>query len=694
MSSTNYRHFVDKTMALAKSLTIKSEASVIGINQLVAEFDPNVTDDPRTWKYYQNLAGQYHFLDREMTVVSLDTQEEMLFTKENLAAHYFTQQNYRPGTRYYQDLVDRYPAQELLIRGIIAPVDMDTAINAKDFTILRYDDTYVEGNETNLIAALQQRIYEYSIRWHNPAYAVVDDLYVTANLAMLYYQLPGWIFNIRLENCKTERAHSFHIREYLRSHGKLDSYLDYLTKKQMLFLYRNILYIERNAGKQETFDWLLQRLLTERGIGLAEYTLHHNLDDMPDEAIRPAPEFTRHPLNAYHTSSRVEEHDFSQLLIKERPAAVRNREVEVETLANDTRRIQNAPRAKFPTKVLESALIDWSESGVMIRSKFLLNHWAYWASTKRYRTVIQINHPRTGNRIDLPVDHAFLLFLYTYNRLNGVTLETVPNIQAKAIRRQPTPSFEQLNALVDNAYVPEWIVQKVAQEKFEDHALISIYQFVNLVEDLFERFSVHREIYALSEHYWQRGQLQALTDHLYMDVETEFEDAGQDYEMWLHVNGYDVTDLTRLEYQAISDSLLDTATGIKLTSTKSARSVQKALVGLMSQLSSYTVQFLREFNLGPIVFWDYPVVRIGDTDMTGKSSQRMEFLGRVFRDAHITETHRIYLDLDKFSHRDYGVKSRTVVPLSIRPNYSNQQHRVERLRLPLARPRMQVVTES
>lgn len=693
MSSTNYRHFVDKTMALARSLTIKSEASVIQINQYIQALGYSVSDDATTWKYYMNLAGEYHFLDPKITITSLDTQKPISFDKETLKIHLATKNNYKPGSRYYLDLVKQYPEQELLIRGIVSPIDKQTAINAEDFELLDYDPTYVESNETNLIPELVRRIKEFNVRWNNPNYVPVDDLYITANLAMLYYQLPGWIFNIRLANCKTRYAHSFHIREYLSSHGKLDTYFDYLSKAQMLFLYRNILYIENNAGKQATFEWLIDRILSARGIGLAEYNLHHNLDNMPDE-IRPTPEFTRKALNTYHTSAYSDKHTFKELLEKERPVAVHNQDVEKQTLAEDTPKIQNARRDSFPTKVLESALIDWSESGVLIRSLFLMNHWAYWSSIKRYQAVLQVSHPRSGNRLKIPMDHAFILFLYTYNRSMGVTLDTIPNIRAQAIRRQPTPSREDLTQIIDRKYVSQEIIDYAATQSFTTQNLVSIGQFVQLADALLNQFNKDREVYSLQQNQMARGQVQALMDHLYMDTMTEFEDAGTPYNQWMATYGYNFSDLTKLEYQNISNKLLETATGIKLTSTQNARSVQKAMVALMTQLSSYAIQYIREFNVGPILFWAWPATRFGEVEAQGQGYQRTEMAVSDVLNVKAKGTERVQLNLDNYFQLKFGASGVARIQYHVKPLLTQKERRVDYIRTQIARSKMELLPEQ
>lgn len=689
MSATSYRRYVRDTLALAKSLTIKSELSIIGINQYVQDLGYDVSNDPYTWKYYLNLAGEPHFLDRPMEVRSLDNRELIPFTKEALQTHLVTRENYQVGTWRYKQLVERYPEQELLIRGILDPVEMNKAIEAQDFTILDFDASLVESNETNLIDALQERVYEFNIRWNNPSYAVTDDLYVTANLAVLYARIPGWVMNIRLDNCKTRYAHTFHIREYLKSHGRLDRYFDYLTKAQALWLYRNLLYLERNAGKQDNFVWLMDNMLTQRGMGMAEYNVHHNLDALPDK-IRVEPEFTRTALNVYHRSTRVEEHSFEELLNKQRSLAIRNREVEKATLVDDTRLIQNAKRDTLPTKALESSIIDWSESGVVVRTQFLLNHWAYWAATGKYRSIIRPIHPRTGARIELTVEDAFVTYLYAYNKAVGVTLSEVPGYTAQCVRRTPTPSFDTLRKLADRRLVEDKFIKVASEQRVPEHDILSPYQFVDVVSDLFQEFYTHREVYSLREDHRVRGQLQGVFDHLYMHVDTPFTNKGESYDTWFARKGLDVSNLSPVEYENLAYRLLEDSTGVKLDGTLSPGAIQKAMIGVMEQLSSYNVHYIQEVNPGPIYFWDWLGLRIGDVAGRGSAVQRTKLISLMPSDARFKGYQSVKLDLNEILRREYSIQGHLLVDQPVNVKFKTRDYREDYIRLPLARTRIDI----
>lgn len=683
MLTPQYTQYVENTIALAKTLIIKSTASCNNINYYMNIKGIILSDDPSTWKYYLNLAGIYHEVDTVMTVISLDTPEEIDFTTTNLDIHVTTRKLYLPGSQYYLDLVERYPTQELLIRGILTPVDLDTAVNAVDHTILYINAELIESNETNLIPELQQRLTGFLARWNNEDYVISDDLYMTAYLGVLYLQLPGWIFNIRLANCKTLHAHSFHIREYLRSHGRLDVYFDYLTKAQMLFLYRNLLYIENNAGKQDTFEWIAQKLLTDRNIGLAEYLLHHNVTELVTE-IKATPEFKRTALNRFHRSYLVEEHSFAELLLKERPLTFNNSAVEAITLAEDTPRIQNAQRNTFPTKVLESSMIDWSESGVLLRSQFLLNHWAYFSSIGKYRTIIRSHHPQTNELISLNPLDSFILFLYVYNLQCGVTLTTIPQITAQAIRRQPTPSRTTLVRLLENSPLKEQVLTLAASSSFSPLDILSAYQFVKTVDELYKTFYKHREVYTVQEDQRIRAQYQAVMDHLYMDVNTTLVVTDTTYTEWFSSKNLIFEDLSTVEAETLATELYKESTGIDLLGTFSPADIQRAMIGLMSQLSSYSVQFVREVNPGPIVFWEWPVTRLGKFAVSGVGLSKFRLLSRNCEDLKTISTIGIPWKANHYPLK-YGIKTMDRTFLTQPDLFKLKDSRKDLIRLPLSR---------
>lgn len=617
MSSPYYRLYIESVLQLARSLVIKSEASADSINRSLMEMGYQVKlSEPRTWKYYLNLAGLYHPTDTVMTVSSLDTLETIEFTKERLAVHRATADGYQQGGDFYERLVERYPEQESLIRGILSPVDLDQAIAAEDGSILDYNQKLVESNETNLIPKLQQWVNGFLTRWHIPAYGIVDDLYNAAMLGVLYVNIPQVILNIRLENCRTNYVHSFHIREYLASNGRLDVYMEYLTKKQALFLYRNIRYIHRNAGKQQTFNLLMDRLLTDRGIPLASYEMRHNLERMPEE-LYPDVELILTYLNFPPGELLRDTRTVREILEKQVDVAVGNIDEANEALEYIPAEMKNSLVDRVPTKVYESIVTDYSNSMAYSYADLLLNHWLYTSTHQRYNTILSIMNPTTGQLTPLSAKEAFVLFLYSYNQACGVTLETVPDLRAVSVRRPLPPTFEELRAVADPHYVSDAVIESAFENQPSMGVYISTEAFRGFCRAVRDSLNKHQELFSLEEHLTSRGQIEGLLRRFYHDPVCQLAD-GEYYTDWLEERGFEPDKLSQFDYAILANEVLELATGANLADTDSLRELQTAMLRLMSQLSSYTVQFLQTINSDTFLKADWAMIRLGEVNEIGR----------------------------------------------------------------------------
>ena len=616
MSKAQYDIYVGKVLDLAKTLVVKSKATAEAINSgLIALGIPVLESDPSTWKYYLNLSGQYHSTDVLMTVTSLDTLQTIVFTREVLLNHQTTAREYVYGSRYYNELLERYPDQEIIIRGVLHPVDINVAIAADDGEVLYYDQSLVEENETNLIPGLSQWSRSFMVRWHNAAYTITDDLYAAAQLAVLYMNIPLVILNIRLGNCHTPYAHSFHIREYLASNGRLDQYADSLNKKQLLWLYRNIRYLQRNAGKQETFALLMQNLLTDRGLPLAEWTMRHNLADQLDE-IYPDIEFFRTPLNFGYNVGGEDTRTIAEMLVAERPAAKSNIRVEPEAEPAITVQMENSLNDRLSTKVLESSVLDLTDASPFPLSDCLLSHWLYFAVTDRYNAVILVDNPQTGDALTLSMRDAFIIFLYCFNVAYGFRPGVVPTIQAHNVRRDPMPTKAELRGIVSPALVSEELIDAayIGLEPVEEH--ISIGSFYAAASKIHKGQLYHRSLYTRQEHYVARGQVQQMTGRFYQTYTCNLADE-QTYAEWFSDRSLSIPTLSNLEAGQLADAILVTATGANLKAAESLREIQASMLRLMTQLSSYSVQYLQSINTQPIKVVEWPAIRVGDIDMKG-----------------------------------------------------------------------------
>ncbi len=694
MSTTDYRRYLEETLTLTKSLVIKNLASALEINKYLEAHGHQISTDQSTWKYFLNLSGIVHFLDVPMYVSSFDTKETIEFTVSNLKLHPVTKRYYQPHTEYYKTLVEKHPEQELLIRGILNPTPLDEAINAEDYKILRWSTGLIEVQETNVIAKLQDRINNYATRWNNPAYIVSDDLYLASHLGIMYYNIPAWLMGIRLENTKTNTVHSFHIREYLKSHGRLDKHYSYLTISQALFLYRNILYIERNAGKQNTFDWLVDKIMTERGMGLAEFNLKNASDEMLLTG-KKEPIFVRAPLNRYHTPRSVEEFTLEDVLYKERNIAKSNTDVMAETIETKTYSILNAKRDAFKTKILESSILDFSGSGVVILTKELLNYWLYWAAIGKYTAVFKFINPKTNKELRVNAKDAFLLFIYCYNMANGLKIDNIPKLTANMVRRNAfNLTEEEIRSKIPDKYITPEVLEAATNAVTDNSEVPYNYTFAYKVKQLHEDFYKYREIYSLQEHQMGRGAVEGIMNNLYITSDFDISGGQATFDEWLNVKGIDLAGLAEFEFSYFYEEIVKQVTGVTFINDISVAGIQKAMLEIMSQLSSYNVQYTRETNPEPILVWDWLAVRTGDIDAKMNTGLRIDILNKVAIDVGHKSAHELSLDtkIDMLQQEDKYDQHQLTLDSTI--DYSTLARSVDHIRMALPRSTLTVISET
>lgn len=631
MTNNYYQLYREKVLQLAETIRIKSEATATAMNQAIVEIEGTMAVEdnaPETWKYYMNLAGEYHWTDEMMEVISIDTLEKIYFTKENLQVHRATLRDYQFGSTYYKELVSNYPEQEDLILGILYPVDKATAIAAKDATILGYPSQLVEENEYSLMEKLQAVVYGYKDRWDNKPFALSDDLYPAYNLGILAMLLIQAIFVYRREACLTTEAHSFHVRMFLGSHGYLDNYIDSLTTAQALWLYKNIRYVERHAGKQDTFHWLVENLMTVRNLPLAEYTMRHNLSEQPEE-IYPRLTFKRSPVNLGYNEDAQDTISLTELLDKEQTIAPGNINYQADFGTQIQELMENSLSNVVQTKALESNMFDRTDYTPYTMSDILLNHWLYLASENRYTAVVSVTNPKSGERMPMTAREAYVAMFYSYARAMGVdlTMEKIPALVAKRVQRIPRPTVDDLMSVVNPKYLDRSYAELALSYSPIMGSVISTEAFYNLCSDLFDAAQLQRKLVAFQQHHKSRGFAHGMISRIYCDKVCVLEDSDITFDEFFASRNFKLVDISENDHALLYLDLVKAATGLNLTSGKALKDLQKAMVNLLSQLSSYSIQILTTINQSSIKVIDWPVIRLGD--VLGQGHHRVTALDEV-----------------------------------------------------------------
>jgi len=386
---------------------------------------------------------------------SIEHAQWELFTPANLQASPITWNVYKQRGNEYQNILAQYNAltnngfasQELLVEGIIFPIDFNTALSANDNAILYYDTTYIEPEEENLIPLLQTYIDLHMGRWDTPSYAVTDMLYVSSQLSILYAGLVTEIINIRLANCKTNYVHSYHIMNYLAGYFRLDKLIGSLTRDQLLWLYRNINDLILNGGKKSTLDYFNSNFVVPYGFSLNTFTLHQtkqnallafNAGVINSNALK-----TIASSSTYGTSDNNVNKEL-QIVTNDLAGLLKNNGVLNPILINDDlQQINNLPYLSqidtVPVGIIECGLIQITAKLLFNVKQEKINHWLYLAANDYISyyynmKMLSINVPA----VYLSPKDAAALLLYCVNKYANLPVTAIAWAHVRYIMHDTT----------------------------------------------------------------------------------------------------------------------------------------------------------------------------------------------------------------------------------------------------------------
>lgn len=606
--------YVQQTIKLTRSIVIKSELSATRVNaKVIATYGEDSVDlqRPETWKYYLNVAGQYHFSDRMMQVISLDTQQLIDFTVANMKIHTATAEAYKYGTRYYFALVRLYPDQEHLIMAINNTANINEAIAAEEGQIIAYYKDLVEPQEYTLINNLERYIINFLDRYQVEGFNNVWKNYPVLNYAVLYHSLPVQIMNLRLAAIKTDQTHSFHITQYLASHGYLDKYIPYMTLKQKLYLYHNIDYIEKYAGFTSTFEELIQWLLSDRYIPLASYTVRQ-LKDF-NEDLYPILRARRQTLGTNSNTAEAEYIPIESLYEKEKPIQPGNPNYFEYHEPRITHSLAVDNTAVIQTKDLESAMVDYTDAVPDTLPDVLLRQWAYMASKGLYKALTNFTHPITGERISLLAKDALVYYSYIFMSGYGHKPDVVPDFVDVKFRLHPRPPVE----LLEKDLVPDrWPdLKQIALDLVSAQPTIvecfSVSAFFDLTYKIFQECQEQWYLKSMTMDPMKRGIVAKMVSRLYGITCLQLEPTNTPMDAWLAERSLPKFEGSYQDSLLICKTIFQAATGYAIDETKSLRSIQKAMIEMFKQLSSYTIQVMREINDSAVIPLNWPAIRVG-----------------------------------------------------------------------------------
>lgn len=599
MINNFHQIYIENIFKLVRSIVLKSEFTAQRINDaLYIKRKDHLydKDDRRTWKYYKNVSGEYFECDTPMYVLSMDTRERILFSKENLKNHAETRIRYSPGNKEYNQLVSTYPDQEDLIIGIVNPVDIEEAIESKEFTILNYNKSLVEDNEYTLMLYLQEYIYAHSGRYMFPMYNRTDDLYYAVYMSNLVASLLPAIYNYRLSKAKNHEAHSYHVNNHVLSHLGLHEHIENLSPEQKMFFLRNSGYIERHIGNQDTFNWLKEKIVDEANINLFRYEMVHDTAGMPDNDS-PNSLFKQISLTGNATNTKL---GVSEFLDKFDNLAQDNFIDRIRSEPIVKTRAKHSLSNKQSTKLLETTSSIIKRSDYYNREDILFNHWIYLATNNKYNRKINILIPSSNIDINLNMREAFILYLYSYSRYIELTDVNYPNYIAQRVYHLPERTIDELKEVVSDVYISDEDIEILTKDKPEPFTeIVSVNKFMEYCEHLhtYANYQINkvRELNELVRRGYAHGLISKQWSNVTIDLSINTETGNReprDYKTWLRLKGIDIEQIQPSETRFLWKSILYKCTGINLDADNDVITKQKSAIELMNLMSSYSIKFI------------------------------------------------------------------------------------------------------
>lgn len=693
MANSLFDIYRSKCFALANTMVVHSALSAQALNVFLEQkgFIINY-NDPKTWKYYMNLAGQYHEYDMRIIAeanldghpfmrikVAGDNQPiEVDFKRELLtgnAGDYSLAAEYSYGSPYYNELLSRYPNCETLILGILNPIDFSISTNAQNGDILycggyyrrrlphimketygfeKRDDVKIDAEflieewEQDMIFELESYFKAYLKRWEVPDFAANHTYYVAAVHAGMAAGLVPTIEKIRLRNRDSYMVHSYHTREYINSYGYLGEFAGALRREQVMYLYNNMDWLVTNKGKEKVLKALIDNLLTPLNVPMVAYNLAHDTWQMQSdlEVVNPTIEFKKEYLNLDPLS---EDHglSLSSMLLKEQGIG-RDNGLYLQDEIDDTLSVANISKYnQSKTKVLESDYAEVDLNVFFNIEEFQLSQWIYSLAYGQYQGSIFVTNPVSGGRLQLTPKTAFVLMLYvTAKGYFNKTLDEFPELKVRNIPKSRSfipPGLENYPTNLDlwaNVMSPEINqakLNKIANFPTIDHKFTSSTDFYSKTVAMFDTLETRRAYAAMENDIFANGELEWVVSkyyHLFVDIPPLIDVS---YPQWFSSMGIDIDTLTQRELRSLADDLFYSGMGISDTSKKSAERMHDALMGIVSFFLSYTVQLVSNYSKGQSRTFGFKNLRMSVREEVSQSTSAMD-LGIITKLAAETRT--------------------------------------------------------
>lgn len=549
------------------------------------------------WRYYKHLSGQYHQVDRMMQVRSYDDGTIIDLTRRTLEQHTNTRNELLKFDEVYREVVKEYPEQELLLRVLISSVPLvrvEDVVKAETNTILYYNQAKVEGHESDLIHRLQRRLTNYTLTKAIPYYALEDSLYMASMFSIMYQFLLTSILTIRLDNAKTERAHSYHYTSYLSSVHRLDAELPYLNLEQKLFLYRNAKYLNRHAGTNKVLTTLIDKFFTIRRASVLNYV--YKQFNTVDEEGNIQYRYKQKLLNSANLVHDTSDYSLPQLAHKEIKTLPSNEKEHRLRENNIERKNRSSLFSELLTKDIEIVVTDVPDEVKYTKLEAYIDYWARTLELGMNSFIINLSIGADENSIGISSADLFKLFTVTLYGAAGEDLNQIPNYLCARVLKRNLPTLEEL---VDCNYLNSVYLEN----KISDYRIYAPRYHETPTTTMFTKFVEH--VYKFNLHAWldytSEGdkdvnlQLVNALDSMHELVVYRQDDETVD-QLYDRLGLNSLHDYTPSMHNELANTIIKEVSQGTLGKPSDSELASRALVNVLKKFKSYSVQLIADIN--------------------------------------------------------------------------------------------------
>jgi len=600
-------------------MVIKIGAVAERDNDVLIAANYPVSSDKRTWRYYMNLNGDYHPTDDMMVVTSIDTGEEINFTKEVLQDHIATLREYSKGGHWYTRLMEAYPHQPALINGILSPIPYEETIEAEDYKILRWNTNLVLWNEDQLISKLQRHINANVIMMFKNDYITTDDLMLTLMMRKLYAMVIEVVHAIRLEDAFTRHSHEFFVWSHIDSFGDFSQYKASMTKEQIMWLFRNIAWLKNNPGQMYSFNKLVENILTPGAIPIAKYDMVESTETILED-LTPNPLYRRMNLNLIEDYGRTPEFIETEVMINKQQTQAKENYPNTSIYLEDAlMKGKFSLHSELPTKALESSMMDYTNRHADTLMSVAYNEWIYLAGNGQFKGRSVVVDPKSGKQHRIPVTDLYHIWKYLILSSRGIEPTKIDKVYYQNVSKIKPPTIAQLRNMGGPAFIDPKLAADIRALWDPVAVFVAPDYLIQYAFQVYDWMWSHKKLYSQFYDLNKRARVKQTTKLMYASGIVKLGNY-TDYRTLLLDYKFDFSEYTSEEKRGFAWEIFKRVTGWDTNTQPSMRIKQSDLIDIMMGLSSYTIHTIKEMDDGTDVTEVPNEISVGDPRWIGKGN--------------------------------------------------------------------------